>query len=66
MKCGGHCDNVKLQMGDYHLKTHKFSINMGGCDIMLGVEWLSTLGPVTMDFKDLYMIFMKGYHTHMY
>ena len=36
MKYGGRCDNVKLQMGDYHLKTHMFSINMGGCDIVLG------------------------------
>jgi hypothetical protein len=22
MKCGGRCENAKLQMGDYHLKTH--------------------------------------------
>jgi hypothetical protein len=57
MKCGGRCENVKLQMGEYHLKTHMFSIEMGGCDIVLGVEWLHTLGPVTMDFKELYMCF---------
>jgi len=37
MKCGDHCENVKLQMGDYTLKTHMFSIAMGGCDIVLGV-----------------------------
>jgi hypothetical protein len=40
MKCGGNCENVKLQMDDYHMKTHMFSITMGGCDIVLGVEWL--------------------------
>jgi hypothetical protein len=28
MKCGGHCENVKLQMGDYTLKGHMFSIAM--------------------------------------
>ena len=50
MKCEGCCENVKLQMGDYQLKTHMFSIHMGGCDIFLGVEWLRTLGPITMDF----------------
>jgi hypothetical protein len=38
MKCGGHCENVHLQIGDYHLKSHMFSINMGGCDIVLGEE----------------------------
>jgi hypothetical protein len=35
MKCGGHCENVCLQIGDYHLKSHMFSINMGGCEIVL-------------------------------
>jgi hypothetical protein len=55
----GHCENVHLQIGDYSLKSHMFSIEMGGCDIVLGVEWLQTLGPITMDFKELYMSFQK-------
>jgi hypothetical protein len=38
MKCGGHCKNVRLQIGDYHLKSHIFSINMGDCDIVLGAN----------------------------
>jgi hypothetical protein len=38
MKCGGHCENVCLEIGDYHLKYHMFSINMGGCDIVLGAD----------------------------
>lgn len=35
MKCEGQCENVKLQ---YNLKTHMFAVNIGGCDIVLGVE----------------------------
>lgn len=50
MKCESHCENIKLQMGNYHLKAHMFDIEMGGCDISLGVEWFHTLGPITMDF----------------
>jgi hypothetical protein len=57
MKCGGHCENVCLQIGDYHLKSHMFSIDMGGCDIVLGTEWIRTLGPILMDFKELTMQF---------
>jgi hypothetical protein len=34
-----------------------FDIDMGGCDIFLGVEWLRTLGPILMDFKELTMQF---------
>jgi hypothetical protein len=57
MKCGGHCENVHLQIGEYHLKSHMFAIDMGGCDIVLGAEWLRTLGPILMDFKELTMQF---------
>jgi hypothetical protein len=38
MKCGGCCKNVHLQIGQYHLKSHMFSIDMGDCEIVLGVE----------------------------
>jgi hypothetical protein len=37
MKCWGECENVWIQIGQYHLKSHMFSIDMGGCDIVLGV-----------------------------
>jgi hypothetical protein len=57
MKCGGHCENLSLQMGDYSLETHMFYIEMGGCGIVLGIELLWTLGPITMDFYELYMSF---------
>jgi hypothetical protein len=35
LKCGGCCENVHLQIGQYHLKYHMFSIDMGGCEIVL-------------------------------
>jgi hypothetical protein len=57
MKCGGPCENVRLQIGDYHLKSHMFAIAMGGCDIVLGADWLRTLGPILMDFQELTMQF---------
>jgi hypothetical protein len=38
MKCGGCCENVRLQIGNYHLKSHMFAIDMGGCDIVLGAD----------------------------
>jgi hypothetical protein len=64
MKCGGHCENVKLQMGDCHMKIHLFSISMCGCDIVLGVEWLFTLIPITMDYQDLYMRLTQEAHHY--
>jgi hypothetical protein len=34
-----------------------FLIDMGSYDIVLGVECLHMLGPITTDFKELYMRF---------
>jgi hypothetical protein len=39
------------------MKSHMFSIDMGGCDIVLGAYWLRTLGPNIMDFRELTMQF---------
>jgi hypothetical protein len=66
MKCGGRCENVRLQIGDYHLKSHMFSIDMGGCDIVLGADWLRTLGPILMDLKDLTMQFDQEGHQYKF
>jgi hypothetical protein len=59
MKCGGCCENVQLQIGQYHLKCHMFFIDMGGCDIVLDAEWLHTLIPILMGFKELTMQFQQ-------
>jgi hypothetical protein len=39
MKCGGRCENVRLQIGRYHLKSHMFVIDMGSCEIVLSDEF---------------------------
>jgi hypothetical protein len=57
MKCVEHFENVCLQIGQYHMKSHMFYIDMGGCDIIFGAEWLRTLGPILMDFKEITMKF---------
>jgi len=66
MECGGHYENVCLQIGDNHLKSHMFAIDMGGCDIVLGADWLRTLGPIFMDFKELTMQFDQEGHQYKF
>jgi hypothetical protein len=66
MKCGGCCENVHLQIGDYHLNSHMFAIDMDGCDILLGAYWLRTLGPILMDFKALTMQFDQEGHQYKF
>jgi hypothetical protein len=64
IKCGGRCENVRLQIGDYLLKSHMFAIYVGGCDIVLGADWLRTLGPIFMDFKELTIQFDQEGHQY--
>ena len=45
------------------MKTHMFAIHMGGCDIVLDAEWHRTLGPITMDFQELYTSFKRNNST---
>ena len=49
-------------MGDYSLKTHIFSIETGHCDIVFGIKWWRLLGPMTIYFGALYMVFQQVGH----
>lgn len=37
-----------------------FGINLGEFDIVLGMDYLWTLGPILWDFEDLCMSFRQG------
>ena len=43
-----------------------FAIDMGDCDIVLGADWLRTLGPILMDFKELTMQFDQEGHQYKF
>ncbi|KAJ0093889.1 hypothetical protein Patl1_27117 [Pistacia atlantica] len=53
----GNCAEVPLHMQG-NLYTTDFSIlTLRGCDIVLGIQWLRTLGPILWDFSRLQMEF---------
>lgn len=33
---------------------------LGGCDLVLGAQWLKTLGPVTFDYEKLNFSYKSG------
>ena len=53
----GKCCNVHISMGDYNLRSDMFALPLGGCDVVLGAQWLRTLGPILWDFAELWMQF---------
>ena len=48
-------------MGEYVLNFPMLSIPMGGVDVVLGVQWLQSLGTVAFNFQELFLnYFSKG------
>lgn len=48
---------VKIQ--EFSCTTNVYAIPLGSCEVVLGVQWLRTLGPILWDFDKLYMQFSK-------
>ena len=54
----GKCPNINLSMGEYVLKIPMISIPIGGVDVVLGVQWLQSLGNISFNFQELFMKFI--------
>ena len=46
-------------MGEYELNSPMLSIPMGGADVVLGVQWLQSLGTVAFKFQELFLKFFS-------
>lgn len=53
---GGACHVVPLRIGDLEFQVDCFTLPLGG-DVVLGVQWLRTLGPILWDLDNLRMSF---------
>eukprot|EP00253_Pinus_taeda_P032002 PITA_32002 len=57
INCSGKCHNIKLSLGEYVLTSPMLSIPMGGADVVLGVQWLQSLGTIAFNFQKLFIKF---------
>ena len=65
LPCKEKCCSVCISIVDYSLRSNMFSIPLGGCSMILGTQWLCTLGPILWDFAELWMHFLvNGKKTH--
>jgi hypothetical protein len=53
----GKCDKINLTMGEYVMNSPIIAISMGGVDVVLGIQWLQSLGTVDFNFQELFMKF---------
>lgn len=52
-----------IRIQDFNFVSDLYVITLGGCDVVLGVQWLKTLGPILWDFDKLYMQFTRNAKT---
>ena len=57
INCFGKCHNIKLTMEEYVLNSSIIYIPMGGDDVVLGVQWLQSLGTVAFNFQEIFLNF---------
>ncbi|XP_074282563.1 uncharacterized protein LOC141607104 [Silene latifolia] len=54
----------------WHIQGHGFAtdvklVPLGGCEMVLGIQWLESLGPVLWDFKQIRMEFTVQKRKHV-
>jgi hypothetical protein len=57
INCSGKCNKMNLTMGEYVMNSSMIAIRMGGVDVVLGIQWLKSLGIVVFNFLELFMKF---------
>jgi hypothetical protein len=57
INCSGKCNKINLTMGEYVMNSPMIAIPMGGADVVLGIQWLQSLGTMAFNFQELFMKF---------
>jgi hypothetical protein len=57
INCSGKCNKINLTMGEYVMNIPMISIPMGGANVVLGIQWLQSLGTMDFNFQELFMKF---------
>nr|GEX18039.1 hypothetical protein [Tanacetum cinerariifolium] len=67
LACTGRVRNLSLVVHGCVISTDFFMLLVAACPIVLGVQWLKTLGPIEFDFNNLTMRFhIAGSHHKLH
>ncbi|GAU30089.1 hypothetical protein TSUD_392450 [Trifolium subterraneum] len=57
LQCSYFCPNLAITLGSNKFLVDVFVLPLSGAELVLGVQWLQTLGPILTDFEKLTMKF---------
>jgi hypothetical protein len=53
INCSGKCNKINITMGEYVMNSPMIYIPMGGVDVVLGIQWLQSLGEMDFNFHKI-------------
>ena len=58
--CGGRCLALSILIQGHVVIADFYVLLVTACHVVLGVQWLATLGPIETDYRNLTMSFTNG------
>ncbi|GAU36702.1 hypothetical protein TSUD_16140 [Trifolium subterraneum] len=66
LTCSSMCPQTPLLLGSHEFLVDLFILPLSGAELVLGVQWLKTLGPIVTDYEKLTMSFCSdGQQIHL-
>ncbi|XP_028552250.1 uncharacterized protein LOC114580023 [Dendrobium catenatum] len=59
-RCKGHCKGVTLTLQGEKTEQDFLLLDLGSTDVILGMQWLQSLGEMKVNWKKLYMEYGQG------
>lgn len=57
--CKRMVSNMSMKLGNYEVKDDFYVVNIGGTDdVVLGIQWLLSLGEITLNLQTMELKFM--------
>lgn len=63
VKGKGLCNSVELTIGELVVRDSCLLLELGGVEVIFGMQRLHTLGVMEVDWRNLPMIFYQGNQT---
>jgi len=60
LQCTSICQQLSLTLGKHKFLVDLYVLRLSGAEVVLGVQWLKTLGPVLTDYERLTMKFCQN------
>ncbi|KAJ0083307.1 hypothetical protein Patl1_30583 [Pistacia atlantica] len=66
IECAGQCRALTLTIQGLPVIFDYYILPVAACQLVLGMQWLATLGPIKTDYKQLIMNFNMAGTSHTF